>query len=475
MINNPNVLKNIFDNASEIICIFDKDGQIKFINKSGKEMLGFESDEPNIREVLPTVFTEGVDCLELVKQNMEAKLSGYAYRKNRSCFAVEIRFHSDVDENGQVFCVAYMNDIADLESQKKRLRVMEENNKAEIKARDEFTANLTHELRTPVNGIKGHIRNLKENEDDSSKKHKMDIVLQCCANMEKIIDNLLDFAKLENGKMILEEREFSLTDLINSSVEAMEAVAIEKGLSLTCHIADNVPSIIIGDEFRISQVINNLLNNAIKFTSAGHVGLDVYKTGQKGRDVELTFFVIDTGIGMSATDKDKLFKSFTQVDGSTTRQYGGTGLGLYVCKKIVDLMGGNIEVESEVGKGSTFIFSIHAQVDQELTDDNSVTIKDLKQMLQEENLEQPQIQAIDLKDEENLKKINSLMENIAICVELDNWDKAESFASGLKKLLEGTEDSLSKLAFRLVMNVRKEKKDECHQYLEELSQAIESL
>jgi len=115
------------------------------------------------------------------------------------------------------------------------------------------------------------------------------------------------------------------------------------------------------------------------------------------------------------------------------------------------------------------------QVDQELTDDNSVTIKDLKQMLQEENLEQPQIQTIDLKDEENLKKINSLMENIAICVELDNWDKAESFASGLKKLLEGTEDSLSKLAFRLVMNVRKEKKDECHQYLEELSQAIESL
>ncbi len=475
MINNPDTLKNIFNKASEIICFFDETGRLQFINSTGKELLEFDDNEANIKDILPTYFDGELDCLEFIKANLNTVLNGYVYRKNRSCFPAQIHFHYERDEAGRTLCVAYISDLREIEAQSKKIRTMEESTKAEIKARDEFTANLTHELRTPVNGIKGHIRNLKEIEEDTNKKRKMDIVLQCCDNMEKIINNLLDFAKLDNGKMILEEREFSLHNLINSSIAALEAVAIEKGLDLTCHISDKVPEIVTGDEFRLSQVINNLLNNALKFTSSGHVGFDVYKTGQNGRNVELTFFVIDTGIGMSAADKDKLFKSFTQVDGSTTREYGGTGLGLYVCKKIVELMGGNIEVESEVGKGSTFIFTVNMKVEQEIVGEQLVTIHDLKQMISEETEAAVNNQTFDLRDEETQKKIRSLIENIVICVELENWDKAEGFSTTLKKLLEQGEDNLSKLAFRLVMNVRKEKKEECQKYLEELTAAIDGI
>lgn len=472
---NSDTLKNIFDKASEIICIFDERGDVKYINSYGIEVLDFKDDDINIRDILPTYIEGDVDCLEFVKDNLEASLNGYAYKRNHSCFPATIKFLCDDDEDGKKVCIAFISDLREIERQKKRIRNMEENTKAQLKARDEFTANLTHELRTPVNGIKGHIRNLKESEPDISKKRKMDIVLQCCDNMEKIIDNLLDYAKLDNGKMILEEREFSLYKALESSIAAMEAVAIEKGLDLTCHVAENVPDMVIGDEFRISQVINNLLNNAIKFTSVGHVGLDVFKTKQDKHDVELTFFVIDSGIGMTQADKDKLFKSFTQVDGSTTRKFGGTGLGLYVCKKVVELMGGDIEVESEPGKGSTFIFTIHLKVEQEMKDEKLETIQDLKQSLLVDNESYENEETIDLQDEEDIKKIKNLIENVVLCVELDNWGKAESFAAGLKKLLEGTEDNLSKLSFRLVMNVRKEKKEECRKYLDDLMQAIESI
>lgn len=474
MIKNETIFKNIFDNAFEIVCFFDKNGDIFFINEAGRKLLDFSDNEASIRDILPTFFEECDDFLSFVKDNQNGALEGYAYRKNHSCFPASIHFHHESEASKDI-CIAFISDLRELEVQKKRIHTMEESTKAQIKARDEFTANLTHELRTPVNGIKGHVRNLKETELDISKKRKLDIVLQCCENMETIINNLLDFAKLENGKMVLEEREFSLFKLLESSIAAMQAVAIEKGLDLTCHKSDKVPDLVLGDEFRLSQVINNLLNNAIKFTSAGHVGLDVYLTRQNKREIELTFFVVDTGIGMSEKDKDKLFKSFTQVDGSTTREYGGTGLGLYVCKQIVELMGGNIEVDSQKGRGSTFIFSVNLHVNYDLKEEKLVTISDVKQALstESENINTAET-VIDLRDEHNLKKVKALIENTVLCVELDNWNKAESFANGLKKMLEGTDDSLSKPAFRLVMNVRKEKKEECRKYLDELLQVIES-
>lgn len=462
---------NIIDNALEIVGVFQKNGDALYLNNVGMKELGFRSLSFNVRDILPNLLSSDCDFYSFASENKDI-LHSDAYRKNHSCFPVDVTFDIIKESNNEEVVIVYILDLSEVDIKNKQLKNLEENMHEVIKSKDEFTANLTHELRTPVNGIRGHVRNLYEKEEDISKKRSMDIVLTCCDNMEKIINNLLDFAKIENGKMIIESEKFSLYDLVNSSIATLESVANEKGIELICNISDNVPDEVIGDEFHLSQVINNLLNNAIKFTSQGRVSLDIYKTKHKGRDIELTFFVIDTGIGMSLEDRDKLFKSFSQVDGSITREYGGTGLGLYVCKQLVELMGGHIEVESKKNKGTTFTFNINMQSEKESDGDDITTISQLKESLvlgREEAMKK-----LSYDDPENISKILDCIEKCKLCVELDNWSKAEGFSSKIKNLVEEGPKEVTSIAFRLVMNVRKEKKEKCRDYLDELEGLITS-
>ena len=461
---------DILNESSEIICFFDDKGAVSYINSIGIRELDYRVSDCNIRDILPNLFVEDVDILSFVKDNASKDVESDVYRKNHTCFPVSVHFYYNEEDNTKMG--VFIIDRREVDSLSKRLNSQEENMKEVLRSKDEFTANLTHELRTPVNGIRGHVRNLYEREEDISNRRTMNIVLECCDNMEKIIDNLLDYAKLENGKMVIESEPFSLRDLIESSIATLESVANEKGIDLRSNISDNIPDIVYGDEFHLSQVINNLLNNAIKFTSSGYVSLDVYKTKHKNKDIELTFFVTDTGIGMSVEDMDKIFNSFSQADGSITRQYGGTGLGLYVCRQIVELMGGHIEVESQKGKGSTFTFSINMRCD-DVSDEREqiVTISELKETLdlgRREEIEQIQ----DYNNPANLSKIMDLIEKCKLCVELDNWDKAEGFASAIKALTESAPKEVSSVAFRLVMNARKEKKDKCRSFLDELEEMV---
>ncbi len=462
---------SIIDNASEMICVFNSEGKVTYFNDIAERELEYTAGNINIKNILPHVFEESNDIPAFIHE-LNNSVFDDAYKVNHTCFPVKVNFLTN--DNKQFVC--YMTDMRDVVSQQKQLHNFEENMRDILKSKDEFTANLTHELRTPVNGIKGHVRNLKEEESDIDKKRKMDIVLKCCDNMETIINNLLDYAKLEDGKMIIDSAPFNLHELIESSISIIGSVANEKGIMLHYNISDNVPEEVVGDEFHLSQVINNLLNNAVKFTSVGSVHLEVFKTKQLGKDMELTFFVRDTGIGMSVEDMDKLFQSFTQVDGSITRTYGGTGLGLYVCKQIVELMGGNIEVESEKGKGTTFIFTVKMKSRADANDDEAVTtIEDLKKDFLKSGGSYEEVDEIPFDDPHNIERVRDLMEKTILCVELDNWDRAEGFAGSLKKLAESGPEDFSKNAFRLVMNVRKGKKDNCRKYLDKLSDYIDEV
>ncbi len=462
---------SIIDNASEMICVFNSEGKVTYFNDIAERELEYTAGNINIKNILPHVFEESNDIPGFIHELNDSVFDD-AYKVNHTCFPVKVNFLTNDDKQ----FVCYMTDMRDVVSQQKQLHNFEENMRDILKSKDEFTANLTHELRTPVNGIKGHVRNLKEEESDIDKKRKMDIVLKCCDNMETIINNLLDYAKLEDGKMIIDSAPFNLHELIESSISIIGSVANEKGIMLHYNISDSVPEEVVGDEFHLSQVINNLLNNAIKFTSVGSVNLEVFKTKQLGKDMELTFFVRDTGIGMSAHDMDKLFQSFTQVDGSITRTYGGTGLGLYVCKQIVELMGGNIEVESEKGKGTTFIFTVKMKSQADANDDEAVTtIEDLKKDFLKSGGSYEEADEIPFDDPHNIERVRDLMEKTILCVELDNWDRAEGFAGSLKKLAESGPEDFSKNAFRLVMNVRKGKKDNCRKYLDKLSDYIDEV
>ena len=328
--------------------------------------------------------------------------------------------------------------------------------KDSMKARDEFVANVTHELRTPVNGIKGHVDLLMNDERDIQKLGYLKMIHNCCITMEGIINNILDFSKLESGKFQIEEAPFSFRELMEQQQALFTTLAAGKGLKFSMNIAPNVPEHLVGDSLRITQVLNNLVSNAVKFTEQGHIGIEVVKNAQLDGEVELFFVVADTGIGLSAEDKDKIFNSFTQADASITRRFGGTGLGLSITKDLVQLMNGNIWVEGEVGKGSTFSFTIRLkmqedEVEAEETQDNIVW----KQQELRREKQTEQMPEYVFGTQLNEREIRRNFEKVNIAMDLQCWQKAEAAMDILKQLLSGGSDELRRQTFKMAMAVRK--------------------
>ena len=270
----------------------------------------------------------------------------------------------------------------------------------------------------------------------------------------------------------MEKREFEFRNMIEY-VEANHRPRItEKGLDFSISVSSDIPQNIIGDELRIVQILNNLISNAYKFTTVGGIHVEIVKTAVSGNRMELFFMVIDSGIGIAMADLDKLFKSFSQVDASISRKYGGTGLGLNICKQLVELMGGNINVESTVGKGSTFSFQIWVDIpeahmkecsegNEEQTgmfvteytvDPGSDRLLDKLQSLSQQTSKE------DIREfgtPENRAELEKKMSKLILCVEMENWEKAEMFADSVKLLVEGAPREIKSAALRMKMAVQK--------------------
>ncbi|CDH52356.1 histidine kinase [Lichtheimia corymbifera JMRC:FSU:9682] len=254
-----------------------------------------------------------------------------------------------------------------IEMQKQALEEARRSKEAADKAtrlREIFLANMSHEIRTPFSGFYGMITLLSETKLDPAQYDLVRTAKSSCEGLLQIIDDLLNFSKLQAGKVSLDLAPVHVEELIADVIDMLIAIAIQKRINVTYTVAEDVPAVVMADANRLRQIIINLLGNAVKFTHHGEISIRCSidgrkkKTADKGSQVPLLFEVIDTGIGISEEQRKVLFMPFSQVDGSTTRKYGGTGLGLSICLQLVSLMNGDIDVVSETGKGSNFRFSI---------------------------------------------------------------------------------------------------------------------
>jgi len=223
-------------------------------------------------------------------------------------------------------------------------------------AKTEFLATMSHEVRTPLNGILPILEMLRETRLDAAQRDFLDTAYNSARHLLRIINDVLDFAKAESGKLELESIEINPRELIASVTDLMGKSAEQRGLRLHAKVADDVPGRVRGDPIRLRQVLTNLVSNAIKFTDKGEIRVELHKRRASRKEVELVFSVTDTGEGIPRDTQRRLFRAFSQADASTTRKHGGTGLGLAICKRLVTLMGGRIGVKSQQGQGATFWF-----------------------------------------------------------------------------------------------------------------------
>ncbi len=462
------LLQFSMDNALEIVIMFDENGIIEYANRVALDKLEYDNGIKGmmVEQIFPGTFYKKDGMPYLEKGLFGELINAMAYRKNQTCFPVKAKF-INCDNSYMCMCYDASNEIY---MEKQISRVENEANEA-MKVKSEFVANVTHELRTPVNGILGNVRELIEHEDDRDKLKLLNLVERGCKDMNSIINNILDFSKLEAGKFVLEPRKFNFRNMIDYIKGNHQHRITEKGLEFTVSVSPDIPEEIVGDELRIVQILNNLISNAYKFTSVGRIHVEVVRTATTGNRMEMFVMVRDTGIGISKTDQDKLFKSFSQVDASISRRYGGTGLGLNICKQLVELMDGSIHVESNPGRGSVFSFDIWVEIPE------SENVEDDK--IIENNIEvQPVISSPDKKiidklkylsesmdedkeavfcygTQENKEEIEKKMSKLVLCMEMENWEKAEMFAEAVKQLITDAPKEVQSAMLRLKMAVQK--------------------
>lgn len=444
------LFEQIINSAIEIFLSYDDDKRILMMNESARKELMYTDND--IGTSVSRLF-QNEDMSEITYDGIIRQMM--IYRSNQTCFRAQVKA---IKTDSQISpYVLMIRNISDQYALEKAAEIARKETEATAKVKTEFVANVTHELRTPVNGILGNTNILLENEADPKKIGLLNTISKSCGAMNELINGILDFSKLDAGKFTLENRKFNFRNMIDYVKSTHMPKITEKGLKFFVTISPDIPEFVIGDELRISQILNNLLSNACKFTNVGKISLEALMTAQEKNRIELFFIVLDTGIGIAKSDEDKLFKSFSQVDASVSRKYGGTGLGLNISKQLVDLMGGHITVDSELNKGTMFSFSIWVEMPEEETAEVKLPVdnnyaKNIHEALgADDEIEKAYIYG----SEENRKELDEHMSKLILCLEMENWEKAENFSNSIKQLTIQAPKDIKVAALRMKMAVQK--------------------
>ncbi len=356
--------RNIFEQAAVGICHLSLSGTLIRINKRFCDILGYEQEELLGWSLEQTFHPDDRAAEQLQAERLLAReIDNYSIeirqlRKDDSVVWVNLTKSLVCGPKGEPKYLAGIIEDVTTKREAEDLRRERDLVQAASRAKSQFLANMGHEIRTPLNAVMGLSRLALKTELDAKQRGYLEKIGSSSRTLLNIINDILDFSKIEAGKVELEKTELNLHEVLANISDMHHSKAQEKGIEFRVRLAPDLPKKLVGDPLRLTQVLNNLIANAVKFTEKGEVVVAIKPVRRDEEEVAVQFCVLDTGIGIAAEQMEKIFTPFTQADSSTTRRYGGTGLGLSISRQLVELMGGELQVESLPGSGSNFCFTV---------------------------------------------------------------------------------------------------------------------
>ncbi|MEM9170485.1 MAG: ATP-binding protein [Pseudomonadota bacterium] len=362
-----NLLNALFDVSPMAVVVSDTDRRIKSVNKAFVDLFGYAAEDvAGKRSCMLYAHGGAFENAGFMRFNARAGVNRDSYRvtynrRDGSTFSSDTVGTAVTDENGEtVGHIAIIRDVTPEVEMHAEIVRQKERAETAARAKTEFLANVSHEIRTPLNGVVGMAQVLERTALDTDQQSYVDVIAKSSASLLEIINDVLDFTKIDAGAVEFEEIPFDVGELARDLGDVFRHRAEERGVRLNVEVAPEAAGVYKGDPTKLRQVIANFASNAVKFTPAGGlVEIAVERAGaQAGGADLLTFSVRDTGLGLSRRDVARMFEPFTQADASTTRKFGGTGLGLTIARRIVEGLGGKIAVDSAPGEGSRFYFTV---------------------------------------------------------------------------------------------------------------------
>ncbi len=382
--NSEERFRSFFENSQSFMCMHDLNGKLTAVNRSAAAVIGAPAEKfigRCLSEFLPISRRKLFDkYLETLKE--EGSANGITHINGKDGKENVWMYNSNVERNagGEIYVLGNASDLTERYQIEEELKIATKNAEEANRAKSEFIANMSHEIRTPLNGIIGFTDLVLKTPLDETQQQYLKIINQSGTTLLNIVDQILDFSKIESRRIVLVEDKVDLQNIASDACAMVSYASEKKGLEMLLDLKEDLPRYIWADEVRLKQVLVNLLGNAVKFTEQGEVKLSISLKEELPNDnVLLHFQVSDTGIGISKDKINQIFRAFTQEDGSITKKYGGTGLGLTISNKLLELKDSKLVVESELGKGSTFSFDLIFKAERDSFDDD--LLKDIKKIL----------------------------------------------------------------------------------------------